>query len=410
MKVLILHSELGMLRGGGENFVKNLFTEFARRRHQVEAAFAADPFGRYLVTLPESFTLIPVSGLWFRQAGQKWLSAFGRRIPHKNPLRPLWDRFQSGLDWRNFRWYNLRFTKRVAKLFAHRWGGYDLVFVNGLDLALLAAPQRPTMLWLAGPLSSETETQLRRIPVVSADGDAFLQMRQFLGEHIIELSIGMDGSRFHPGNESERSALGWDDHHCVFGYAGRLTELKGADILAKAFSEISREYPQARLVILGSGESEQTVRSTLRQQIAAGQVKFHPGVDHGRLPLWYRAMDVFVLPSRYENFSNALLEASACGIPFIASDVGGNRILRQSGACGELFRAGSVEDFVRCMRNFIENSRERQIRAREFSSIIRERYTWSATADKLESVLASRLGLTCGRNLAQPTAESRQHL
>jgi len=393
VKVLILHSELGLLRGGGENFVKNLFTEFARRGHQVHAAFAADPFGRYPVTLPESFTTLPVSGWWFRQAGQKWLSILGRRIPNNSSMRPLWDRFQEALSWRNFRWYNLRFTRRIGRMFSDRWNDYDLVFVNGLDLALLATPFRPTMLWLAGPLNPSQEPQLRKVSVVSADGDAFLQMQRFLGEHITELSIGMDGSRFHPGEESERRNLGWDSSHCVFGYVGRLTELKGADILAKAFSEISQEHPHSRLVILGSGEAEQTVRSILKAQFAAGHVKIHPGVDHQQLPFWYRAMDAFVLPSRYENFSNALLEASACGIPFIASDVGGNRILRQSGACGDLFKPGSVEDFVRCMRSFIQTSIEKQNQARQFSPVIREKYSWSATADKLEWILRSRLGL-----------------
>ncbi len=399
-----------MLRGGGENFVKNLFSEFARRGHQVHAAFAADPFGRYPVTLPELFTVLPVSGWWFRQSGQKWLSIFGSRIPNGSSIRPLWDRFQEGLGWRNFRWYNLRFTKRIGKMFEDRWNDYDLVFVNGLDLALLAAAFRPTMLWLAGPLSADHEPQLRKVPIVSADGDAFLQMQQFLGEHITELSIGMDGSRFHPAEESERSNLGWDAGHCVFGYVGRLTELKGADILAKAFSQVSRAYPHSRLLILGSGEAEQTVRSILKPQIAAGHIKFHPGVDHQRLPFWYRAMDAFVLPSRYENFSNALLEASACGIPFIASDVGGNRILRQSGGCGDLFKAGSVEDLVHYMRNFIQNSNEKKSQARNFSPVIRAKYSWSATADKLEWILNSRLALSCSFKSSEPMAKSGQPL
>jgi glycosyltransferase involved in cell wall biosynthesis len=393
VKVLILHSELGMLRGGGENFVKNLFTEFACRGHQIHSAFAADPFGRYPVALPESWTPIPVSGWWFRQSGQKLFSMAGRWISHDSAIRPFWDRIQQGLIWRNFRRYNLRFGKRIAKMFAIQWNEYDLVFVNDLDLALLAASHRPTMLWLAGPLNASTETQLRKVPIVSADGDAFLKMRQFLGEHITELSIGLDGLRFQPGTESERAALGWGTGHCVFGYVGRLTELKGADILAKAFSEISYEYPAARLLILGNGEADQTVRSTLSQQIADGRVALHPGVDHQRLPYWYRAMDVFVLPSRYENFSNALVEASACGIPFIASDIGGNRILSGSGGSGDLFEVGSVTHLVRCMREFIANKELKQARAQAFSSVVRQKYTWAASADRLEWILHSRLGL-----------------
>jgi glycosyltransferase involved in cell wall biosynthesis len=405
VNVLVLHSELGMLRGGGENFVKNLFSEFARRGHQVHCAFAADLLGRYPVELPAALKPMPVPGWWCRQVGQSWLSILGGMISHDNAVRPFWDRLQSGLSWRNFRWYNLRFTSRVAKKFASQWTAYDLVFVNSLDLALLAASHRPTMLWLAGPLGPEMESSLRQVPVVSADGDAFLQMREFLGEHITELSIGLDGSRFQPGPESERNALGWDASHCVFGYVGRLTQLKGADLMATAFSEIARDYPQARLLIVGQGESEQIVRSTLKNAIEAGQVIFNPGVDHSQLALWYRAMDVLLLPSRYENFSNALIEAAACGIPFIASDIGGNRILRNNGGVGELFEAGSVTSLTRRMHEFIVKPTVKRAQAHAFSSVVREKYNWGATADRMEWMLETRLGLRQHRENPGETAK-----
>jgi len=408
MKVLILHSELGMLRGGGENFVKNLFTEFAHRGHEVHSAFAADSIGRYPVPLPPLLNPLPVRGLWFRQFGETWLSTAGRMISRGNVAPPIWVRVQDSASWRNFRRYNRRFTARIEKLLADRWTEYDMVFTNGLDLALLAAARRPTMLWLAGPLGAEIEPQLRQVPVVSADGDAFLRMREFLGDHITELSIGLDGSRFRPGTDSERAALGWGPQHCVFGYVGRLTQLKGADILAAAFSEISRDYPQARLLVLGSGESERSVRSTLKAEIAGGLVHIHPGVDHQQLPLWYRAMNVLVLPSRYENFSNSLLEAAACGLPFIASDVGGNRILRKSGGAGDLFAVGSVSELVRCMQDFLASPEPKSAAALGFSSIVREKYTWAASADRLEWILKTRLGLAASLDRPRGDSETKR--
>jgi glycosyltransferase involved in cell wall biosynthesis len=397
VKVLVLHSELGMLRGGGENFVKNLFIEFSRRGHEIHSAFAADPFGRYPVRLPESLIPIPIPGLWFRQFGQSLLSTVGGAIPHGNAIRRFWERFQEALSWRNFRWYNLRFTKQVSKVLASRWKDYDVIFVNSLDLGLLASSKRPTMLWLAGPLSPESEKDLRRIPVVSADGDAFLRMQKYLGDHITELSIGLDGARFQPGLDSKRATLNWGPQQCVFGYVGRLTPLKGSDLLAAAFAEISGEHPEARLLVLGTGESERNVRTTLKKQIEAGHVAFHSGVEHDQLPLWYRAMDALVLPSRYENFSNALLEAAGCGIPFIASDVGGNRILLGKGGAGDLFEAGSVSGLTQRMREFIANPEKKRAQARAFSPIIRETYNWGASVDRLEWIFKSKMGLDPSR-------------
>ena len=54
MNVLVLHSELGVLRGGGENFSRNLFTAFAERGHRIAAAFVADHNGRYPLPLPSA--------------------------------------------------------------------------------------------------------------------------------------------------------------------------------------------------------------------------------------------------------------------------------------------------------------------------------------------------------------------
>ena len=52
MKILVLHAELGILRGGGENFTRNLFVEFSKRGHEVCAVFGADLKGSYPIPLP----------------------------------------------------------------------------------------------------------------------------------------------------------------------------------------------------------------------------------------------------------------------------------------------------------------------------------------------------------------------
>src|SRR5437016_6344070 len=115
MKILVLHSELGVLRGGGENFTRNLFAVFAKRGHRIAAAFVADRHGRYPISLPARIEPIPFRGYWSRNFGQATLSAVGRSIPNDSPLRKKWNYVQEAMSWRTIRWHNRRFQRRVEQ-------------------------------------------------------------------------------------------------------------------------------------------------------------------------------------------------------------------------------------------------------------------------------------------------------
>src|SRR5262250_1786532 len=113
MNVLVIHSELGVLRGGGENFSRNLFTAFAERGHRVAAAFVADRRGRYPLTPPSAIQPIPIPGWWSSNLGQATLSYFGRFLPGEGRYRKQWDHIQAAISWRVFRWHKQRFQRRI---------------------------------------------------------------------------------------------------------------------------------------------------------------------------------------------------------------------------------------------------------------------------------------------------------
>src|SRR5262249_49645918 len=175
----------------------------------------------------------------------------------------------------------------------------------------------------------------------------------------------------------------WRDHHRVVGYVGRLTHLKGVDLLAAAFSEVSRNAADARLLIVGNGEEERYIRSVLASELAGGIVHIEPDVNHAQLPNWYRAMDVLVMPSRYENQSNALLEGMACAVPFLASDVGGNKQLANTGA-GWLFQSESLSSLVESIRLVLETPVERKARGEAGWSYVQRVCSLAASAERLE--------------------------
>jgi glycosyltransferase involved in cell wall biosynthesis len=393
MKVLALQSELGVLLGGGENFTRSLFRAFIRRGHDVAAAFVADRRGRYPLPLSDGIEAIPIPGWWSMNLGQATFSFIGRRLPAKEKLAPHWERLQQGVGWRVFRWHNRRFQKRIERRFDGRWRDFDVIYVHSNPfLAAKAAHYRPTILRLPGPVGAEYAPILRSVHAVCANGDALDRIREFLGDRAIELPVGIDEELFYPGQSLVRSRLGWPDHFRVVGYVGRLTHLKGVDLLAAAFRAVLQKSRDARLLLIGHGEEESNLRSILAREVSRRLVHIEPGVDHQALPEWYRAMDLLVMPSRYENFSNAIVEAMACGVPFLASDVGGNRLLADTGA-GWLFEAGSVAALEARLANLLENRVETRARGAHGSRHARSHFSWDTSAQILEEPIRARAGI-----------------
>lgn len=393
MNILVLHSELGVLQGGGENFTRNLFKAFANRGHSIAAAFVAGPAGNYPIPLPANIKPIPLRGRWSRNLGAAALSTIGMYIPHASRLRVTWDHFHEAISWRAIRWHNRRFRHRIEREFRSRWTDFDAVYVHGdTSLATLAAQHRPTILRLPGPVTAELEPQLRAIHAVCANGDALARIRSLLGNHATELPVGLDERIFKPGPTMVRARLHWTRQDRVIGYVGRLTHLKGVDLLAAAFRQISKHVPNARLLMIGKGGDEQNLVSEFASELERKRVHVEPKVEHEQLPEWYRAMDLFVMPSRYENYSNALLEAMACGIPFLASDVGGNRITAATGA-GWLFEPGSVPSLTVAIRKILEDGSQLAARGALAANYARNCGSWNSSAERLESIISSRLGV-----------------
>src|SRR5690606_37381366 len=111
---------------------------------------------------------------------------------------------------------------------------------------------------------------------------------------------------------------------------------------------ISDKLPFSRLLMIGDGEEEKNLQSLLKREMQSGRVHLVGGLPQAVLPDWYRSMNLLIMPSRYENFSNAVLEGLACGVPFLASNVGGNRIYADSGS-GWLFESESTESLANQM-------------------------------------------------------------
>jgi glycosyltransferase involved in cell wall biosynthesis len=164
-----------------------------------------------------------------------------------------------------------------------------------------------------------------------------------------------------------------------------LAYIKGVDLLVKAFKRVRESVPALRLLIIGSGEEEKKLRSGLNSELVEGIAHIEADVPHDILADWYRAMDLFVMPSRYENYSNAVLEAMACGIPFLASDIGGNRCLTNTGG-GRFFCPGSADSLAQTISCIADNPCLAKSRGVLNGEKVRQTYSWETSAKRLEEL------------------------
>jgi glycosyltransferase involved in cell wall biosynthesis len=159
-------------------------------------------------------------------------------------------------------------------------------------------------------------------------------------------------------------------------------------LLATAFSEIVTTVDDVKLLLVGSGEEEGKIRAVLSKALGKGMVHIQSGLPHENLVEWYRAMDLFVMPSRYETMSNAILEAQACGVPFLASDIAGNRAIANGGG-GWLFEHGSAHSLSAQVKRILEGPGEMKARGVTGAEHVRKTYNWEASAERLESIFKS---------------------
>lgn len=168
-------------------------------------------------------------------------------------------------------------------------------------------------------------------------GDAFVAISRPIEAELRAIGVddrrlwrlpnGVDTARFRPASASERLelrrrlGLPTSARSRIAVYCGRLAPEKGVDVLLDAWARVSRVVPDALLCIAGDGAEKDALVAQAEKLGISSTVRF-VGAVSDPAPL-LRAADAAVLPSRTEGLPVALLEAMACGLPTVATNVGG---------------------------------------------------------------------------------------
>ena len=144
---------------------------------------------------------------------------------------------------------------------------------------------------------------------------------------------GVDPTIFHPGDRGEaRRRLGLPAGQRIILFVGNLVAVKGIDVLLDACKRLGDRGEQFHCYLVGQGVLRTELERRATELGLGSRVTFIGPVQHAELANWYRAANVFVLPSRSEGVPCVLLEAAACRTPFVASRVGGIPEVAQWGA------------------------------------------------------------------------------
>lgn len=151
----------------------------------------------------------------------------------------------------------------------------------------------------------------------------------------------------------------FEDGALIFGTVGRLQEVKDQLTLVRAFARWQSEHKRrARLVIVGDGPLRETLEREITIAGLHGMIWLAGARDD--VPALMQSMDCFVLPSQAEGISNTLLEAMACGLPAIATDVGGNGELVTEGETGWLVPPENPHAMAAAMERIADDAILRQ--------------------------------------------------
>lgn len=296
---------------------------------------------------------------------------------------------------------DLRYPLSLALLLAHEAPRYDVIHVHSKSW-FIAGCLPPALLWRRPVLLKIPNVREFGIPgdlrrrfgrqhvwlmrqaaawaVLSPESRAELLAAGFSPERIFETRNGVDTERYAPASPHERraarAALGLPADGPIALFAGRLTHQKGLPDLLEAWERLDALGSRPTLVACGDGP----LRATLEARAQGLATVIFAGAQ-AEMDEYYRAADLFVLPSYAEGNSNALMEAMACGLPVVATRVGGTAELLGPYAADWLVEPGDVAGLAARLGRLLSDA---GLRA-ELGTALAERMRTEFTIDVIAS-------------------------
>lgn len=225
-----------------------------------------------------------------------------------------------------------------------------------------------------------------------------LEDRGIRNKNLFRIPNGVDTARFCPVGESQkqnvRRKLGIPQNKKIVLFTGRLVSYKGLPLLLRVWDEIQSAHDQSMLLLVGSGGLDiHNCESELREFVEANKlfnsVWFMGSV--GNVNEYLQASDIFVFPTEREAFGISLIEAMACGIPVVATNVGGLKDIVTDRKNGLTVESGNFQQLYDGLDDLLSDAALAESLARAGRQTVLERYSVQCVTQRYVAMFAKVL-------------------
>ncbi|MCL6640561.1 MAG: glycosyltransferase family 4 protein [Candidatus Rokubacteria bacterium] len=187
-------------------------------------------------------------------------------------------------------------------------------------------------------------------------------------------------------------------------FVGRLEERKGVEVLLEAFAGLERRHRDVRLLIVGRCARRPALEARARSLGIADRVEFTGWVDHAEIDRYYERCAAFVLPSvftadgGYEPFSNAVMEAMACGAPAVTTTANGAAVdVIEHGVNGLVVPERDVAALRAALARLLDDPDAAEAMGRAGWETVRREFNVDRMAERFSAALEHVAALHAGR-------------
>jgi glycosyltransferase involved in cell wall biosynthesis len=206
--------------------------------------------------------------------------------------------------------------------------------------------------------------------------------------------MGVDSTLFSSARNNDKLRSQFNINSPFLLYAGRLSEKKGVKYLLEAMQQIIKQTPEAKLLIVGTGEEKKNLQQLSEKLGLKGHVTFTGALPNKDLPDYFASADIFIGPSikvaggDTEGFGLTFVEAGMSGCIVIGTDVGGISDIIQHGETGFLVKEKSPEQIATTVNMILEKKVEWDHIKENARNSLCSKFDWSVIAEQYIRILA----------------------